>query len=119
MPRIQETGASIVAISPQLPEHSAKISKRHKLAFDVLSDPGNEVARAWGLVHAVEGELRTVYEGFGINLERSNGDTSWTLPMPARIVIGTDGKILAVDTDPDYTRRPEPETTVSLLTSLS
>ena len=119
MPRILETGASLVAVSPQLPEHSAKIARRHKLEFDVLSDIGNETARAWGLVHAVEGELRRIYTELGIDLGKFNGDTSWILPMPARFVLGTNGKVLSVDTDPDYTRRPEPDKTVELLASLA
>jgi hypothetical protein len=31
---------------------------------------------------------------------------SWTRPMPARFVIGRDGKILYAEVNPDYTRRP-------------
>ena len=88
------------------------------MAFDVLADGGNDVARQWGLVFSVEGELRRIYEGFGIDLEKSNGDPSWTLPVPGRFVVGTDGKILSADADPDYTRRPEPEETVAFLASL-
>jgi hypothetical protein len=29
--------------------------------------------------------------------------------MPARYVIGQDGRILYAEVNPDYTRRPEPE----------
>lgn len=115
---MQQTGASLVAISPQLPEWSAKISTRHKLDFAVLSDPGNQVADKFGLVHSVEDEVRTLYTGFGADLEKYNGDDSWTLPISSRFVIGTDGTILSVDADPDYTRRPEPQATLDFLESL-
>lgn len=111
-------GATVVAISPQLPEWSAKIAKRHKLSFDVLSDTGNAVARDWGLVHGVDGQLREVYSGFGIDLPKYNGDDSWTLPLPTRAVIAQDGSLAAIDCDPDYSRRPEPEATLAVLESL-
>lgn len=118
MPKFEQLGATVVAISPQLAEWSAKISKRHKLAFDVLSDAGNEVARRWGLVHGVEGQLREVYSGFGIDLPKYNGDDSWELPLPARVVIAADGTVASMHADPDYTRRPEPEATIAILESL-
>ena len=118
MPQIRETGAELVAISPQLPENNAKISKRHKLEFDVLSDPGNAVAEQWGLKHTVEGELRQVYEGFKLDLARFNGEDSWTLPVPARFVLSTEGEVLWAGADPDYTHRPEPEETLEVLRRL-
>lgn len=119
LPQIRETGAHLVAISPQLPEWSARIVRKHRLEFAVLSDRGNEVAGRWGLVFPVEGALRETYEGgFRLSLPRFNGDDSWTLPIPARFVLGPDGKVLSMDADPDYTRRPEPEATVEFLRSL-
>jgi peroxiredoxin len=47
-----------------------------------------------------------------------NGDASWTLPMPARFVIGRDGKILYAEVNPDYTRRPDPEELIPALQKL-
>ena len=47
-----------------------------------------------------------------------NGDGTWRLPIPARIVIDPQGIIRAVDADPDYTRRPEPSQTVEILKRL-
>ena len=41
-----------------------------------------------------------------------NGEASWTLPMPARLVVGKDGIVRSTDVDPDYTHRPEPQKTV-------
>ena len=43
------------------------------------------------------------------DLARINGDSSWTLPMPARYVIGTDGVIAYAEVKPNYTRRPDPQ----------
>ena len=46
-------------------------------------------------------------------MEETNGDDSWTLPMPARIVVSGDGIVRATDIDPNYTSRPEPEKTLA------
>jgi len=35
--------------------------------------------------------------------------------MPARFVIGRDGKIAYAEVNPDYTRRPEPEDMLAVL----
>ena len=105
-----------MAVSPQLAEHSAKIVRRNKLEFDVLSDLGNAMARQWGLAFTVGDALRETYQGgLGLDLVRFNGDDSWTLPMAGRFIIGQDARVVAADCDPDYTRRPEPEATVELL----
>lgn len=109
-----------MAISPQLPENSAKIARRHKLTFDVLSDAGNDWARRMGLVFELPADLRTVYEeGFKLVLARFNGDDSWELPMPGRFVVAADGTIAHREVDPDYTRRPEPEETVAQLRAMA
>jgi peroxiredoxin len=44
-----------------------------------------------------------------------NDDPSWTLPMPARYVIGQDGTILYSEVNPDCTHRPEPDDVVPVL----
>ena len=51
-------------------------------------------------------------------MEAFTGDTSWTLPMPARFIIDRDGVIRYAQADPDYTTRPEPGETVAALKAL-
>jgi len=38
--------------------------------------------------------------------------------MPARYIIDRDGRVRYARTDPDYTRRPEPEETLEALRAL-
>lgn len=109
----------MVAISPQTEKRNESIQRQKKLGFDVLSDPGNEVAAAYGLRFAFSPELRGVYENvFGLKLPLWNGDDSWSLPMPARYVVDRGGVIRYVAVNPDYTRRPEPALTVTALKEL-
>ena len=119
LPEVTAAGATLVAISPQLPEASREVVEKHRLTFDVLSDHGNRVAREFGLVFALPDDLRELYVKFGIDLPKVNGDDSWTLPMQARFVIDRAGTIRAADADPDYTRRPEPTATVEVLRALT
>jgi hypothetical protein len=52
------------------------------------------------------------------DLARINGDSSWTLPMPARYVIGTDGVIAYAEVKPNYTRRPDPQELLPVLSAI-
>ena len=89
--------------------------EKFDLQFPVLIDPGNKIASAFNLTITVPEPLQEVYRGFGIDLERVNGDLSWTLPLPTRYVIGTDGIIIAAQTNTDHTVRMEPEETLVVL----
>lgn len=115
---ITALGATLVAISPQTIEHSRNTALGHEITFEVLSDPGNEVAGEYGLVFTVAGQIRRIYEEFGINLEESNGDGSWTLPVPATYVIGKEGAIRRAFVEADYTVRMEPRDIVEELEKL-
>jgi len=87
-------------------------------SFAMLRDFGNEVAEAYGLVFTLPDDLRAIYLKFGIDLARGNGDGTWRLPVPARLVVDRQGIVRDVDADPDYTRRSEPARTVEILRSL-
>jgi len=84
----------------------------------MLSDPNNAYAEQLGLKFYVGDDVKEIYAGFGLDLPGSNGDDSWTLPIPARFVVAADGTIKAADVDPDYTSRPEPSKTLEDLKAL-
>ena len=118
MPKITELGASLVAISPQLPEHNRELARSRELDFPILTDRGNTVASKFGLTFALPDYLRAVYATFPLDITKYNGDASWTLPMPARFVIDRREIIRSAESDPDYTTRPEPEDTLAALRAL-
>jgi peroxiredoxin len=109
LPQFQELGASLVAISPQNPVNSRKSVRQNNLSFPILSDPHNTVASVFGLRFEMPDYLIELYKSLKNDLPAFNGDPSWTLPMPARYVVGQDGIILYAEVNPDYTRRPEAE----------
>src|SRR5258708_4518819 len=105
---IEETDATLAAISPQTVQQSFFMRDQHKLRFPLLSDAGNKVARQFGLTYRVPDEQRAVYQRAFVNLPFVNGDDSWELPIPATYIIDRDGTVLYASANEDYTERPEP-----------
>jgi peroxiredoxin len=118
LPAIEARGAKLVAISPQTPVNSRKSVQQNKLGFPILSDAGGEMAEALGIRFALPPYLIELYKGFKNDLPTFNNDPSWTLPMPARYVIGTDGIIAYAEVNPDYTKRPDPSELLPVLDRL-
>ena len=100
-------------------QNCAEFKEERKLGFDLLPDPGNSLADAFGLRFVLPDALKGVYEGFGIKLPEFNGDDSWTLPIPARYIVDAEGTIRYARIDPDYTNRPEPAETLEALRALA
>jgi peroxiredoxin len=116
LPAIRAAGAQLVAISPQSPVNSRKSQRNNGLDFPILSDSGNDVAAAFGIRFPLPPDLIELYRKLGNDLPAVNGDSRWTLPMPARYVIGQDGVIHYAEVNPDYTKRPEPSELLPFLT---
>ena len=119
LPEMQGLGAHLVAISPQASPNSRKSVRENKVTFPILSDPRNDVAAAFGLRFKLPDYLIELYANvFKNDLPAFNGDPSWTLPMPARYVIGQDGTIAYAEVNPDYTKRPDPSDLLPALRAL-
>jgi peroxiredoxin len=114
-PEFDKYGATLVAISPQTAPNSRKSVRQNKLSFPILSDVKGKVGEAFGFRFELPDYLVELYKGLKNDLPTFNDDPSWTLPMPARFVIGQDGEILYSEVNPDYTRRPEPEDMIPVL----
>jgi peroxiredoxin len=109
-PELSSRGATLVAVSPMLPDNSLSTVEKNELEFEVLSDVGNEVARRYGLVFRLSDEVRLIYQHqWSILLPEVNGDGSWELPIPGTFVIGRDGAVSYAFVEPDYTRRADPD----------
>ena len=89
--------------------------RQNKLTFPILSDAKGKIGAAFGLRFDLPDFLVELYKQLKNDLPTFNDDPSWTLPMPARYVIGQNGVILYSEVNPDYTRRPEPEDMIPVL----
>jgi len=117
--QFRELGAQIVAISPQLPDNSLSTQEKNELAFPVLSDVGNKVARQFGIVFQLSDDLVKLYRQFGHALEDANGARGKReLPVPATFLIDGNGTIRLAHVDADYTRRLDPDDVLETLKEL-
>lgn len=109
LPEIEAAGASLVAISPEKPDHSLSTAEKNALAFEVLSDAGQKVARAFGLVYEFPDDLKEIYQGFNLDVSEQNGTPGeWTLPVPATYIIDKKGVIVYASTDVNFRKRADP-----------
>jgi peroxiredoxin len=116
LPRIVAAGASVIAISPEKPDDTLSTAEKNALTFPVLSDVGQKVGKAFGLVYTFTDELRSAYDGFNLDIPGKNGAPGeWSLPISATYLIASDGVIMFADTGVDYRNRTDPLDVLAVL----
>ncbi len=108
-------GATLIAITPQQPDQSAKQLKKKGYPFEVLSDLDDSVMQHYGLYYKLSDELVSLYKRKGLDVEQYNGKGRVALPIPGTFVIGQDGIIKAAHADHDYKERMEPTQIIQAL----
>lgn len=91
-PRIEATGATLVAISPETPATSAALARELALPFLLLSDTGGTTIDAYGVRN------RLTNDG-----PASRGKS--VLPHPAVFILSPDNRILFRSVDRNYKKR--------------
>jgi peroxiredoxin len=107
VPALTRNGIPLIAVSPQKPDGSLSTAEVNALTFDVVSDPGNQVAKALGIVTSPSEASREVTQQLGIDLREANADGGYELPIPTVVLVDGDGVIVWSDIHPDYTTRTE------------
>jgi peroxiredoxin len=111
---LHSAGAQLVAITPEVPEQALNTERKDQLAFPILCDKGNAVARKYGIVFRISDKVIPYYDQM-FNIEAQNGDRSYELPLAATYVVGGDGVIRYAFFDADYKRRADPQEILSTL----
>lgn len=115
---LRAVGASLVAISPELPDRSLSTEEKNELSFPVLSDHGNEVARKFRIVHAIVPEVVAYQRRNGNDVATYNGAKTAEVPLPATYVVDRDGVVRYAFVAADYTRRADPDEVVAAARAL-
>jgi peroxiredoxin len=118
LPQIQALGATLIAISPQTPDHSLSMVEKRALSFTVLSDVGNVVARRFGLAFTIDAAVRAAHRRVGADLPAFNGDESWELPMAGTYIVDQAGTVRLAFVDPDFMHRLDPSVIIARLNEL-
>ncbi len=103
----ENSDVNMIAISPEKPDVTIQSKDIDALHFTVLSDTNNTLARRLNLVFGLPEKIQAIYAKFGIDLDASQGNTERELPIPATFVVNSQGKVVYVDLDEDYTTRPD------------
>ncbi|MDH5192015.1 MAG: AhpC/TSA family protein [Gammaproteobacteria bacterium] len=118
-PQVNAAGAELVAISPQTHHHSVLTATDLSIPFPVLSDPGNQVTRRFGLLFKMPEAIQVLYKEWGLDVPRVNGSDNYDLPIPATYIVGTDGKVKEAYININYTERMEPAEILAFLKKLN
>lgn len=115
LPEIEAKGARLIAITPETPDNSLTTQEKNQLSFDILTDANNEVARALGLVYKLPENLVSLYQQFGIDLEKSQGVQENELPIAATYIVNQEGVIDYDFIEEDYKLRADPAEVIAAL----
>ena len=108
LPEIQSLGATLVAISPEVPDASMTKNEISEMDFTVLSDQDAKVASKYGVAWEVpEFLLDHMRVDRNLDLKQVNNGNGTALPIPATFIIGTDGAIQWSYVNVDYRTRSE------------
>ncbi|MEP3374358.1 MAG: peroxiredoxin-like family protein [Maribacter dokdonensis] len=120
LPEIQSLGATLVAISPEVPDASMTKNEISEMDFTVLSDQDAKVASKYGVAWEVpEFLLDHMRVDRNLDLKQINNGNGTVLPIPATFIVGTDGVIQWSYVNVDYRTRSEPDEIVEALKSIS
>lgn len=117
---IQKLGATLVAISPEVPDDSLTASEINNMEFTVLSDQDAKVASQFGVAWEVpEFLLEHMRVDRQLDLKKVNNGNASVLPIPATFILGTDGVVKWNYVNIDYRTRSEPDDIIEALKNIS
>lgn len=103
---ITAKGATVVAVSPEMPENISKTIEKTKASYPVLYDEGKKIMKAYHVEYEMQENAVTRYRNSGLDIEKINGANGKYLPVPAIYIIDKESTITYRFFDPDYKKRP-------------
>jgi hypothetical protein len=77
-PELERRGYGLAALSYDSPEVLAHFARRRDIRFPLLSDPGSEIIRRFGLLNA---------------RDYAEGDLAWGVPYPGTLIVDAEGVV--------------------------
>jgi peroxiredoxin len=118
-PALADLGFVMIAVSPQKPDGSLSAAQTNELTYAVVSDPGNQLASALGILTEPSVEAAAAQQKLGLDLAEHNADGGLALPMPTTVVVDAIGVIRWIDVHPNYTTRSEVPDILAAVDSVS
>ncbi|MET0283047.1 MAG: peroxiredoxin-like family protein [Polyangiales bacterium] len=118
LPGLKQLGATLVALSPQVPEKLIAIKQRHQLEFAVASDVDNELGRRFGILYSFDEASRAQAKQNNSFIGNVTGTGTWELPQPTALVIDRDRVVRFADVHPDWLLRTEADEILAAVRAL-
>ena len=119
LPELRARGIALIALSPQTPDGALSAQETNELAYPVLSDPGNQLAGALGILTETGDAAKAVQAQLGVDVAVTNADGTAAIPMPTVVVLDAAGVIRWMDVHPDFGTRTEPEEILKQVAALT
>jgi peroxiredoxin len=117
-PALRALGATLTAVSPQVPERLVEIKRRHGLEFNVASDL-NTLGEHFGILYEFDEASKAAARARGGFIGETTGTGDWRLPMPTALVIDQTGVVAFADVSPDWLVRTEAEPILDAVRALT
>jgi peroxiredoxin len=104
--KVQNSGAQVIAVSPEKSEFLKRTAEKTKASFRLLHDEGYHISDIFDVTnHPGKMERFMVNTMLGAQLKTANTDDSQRLPIPATFILNQEGKIVWRHFNPDYKKR--------------
>ncbi len=101
-PKLLALGYQILAVSPDTADGLKKMAGKNKLTYRLLSDQDMVASSGYGVAFRVSAKTQESYHGHGIDLTPIPGGEGTWLPVPTVFIVGRDGVIKFVYSNPDF-----------------
>lgn len=118
-PELRRLGATLIGVSPQVPEKLRDIKDRHQLDFQIATDAGNSLGRRFGILYSFDEPSRRLSAESGSPIGEVTGTGTWELPMASAIVIDQAGVVQFADVSPDWLVRTEPADIIAAVQAIT
>jgi peroxiredoxin len=116
LPGFRAAGASLMAISPQLPDDAMSMTEKHSLEYDVLSDVEQTVLDAFKIRFELPPNITEhMLDATLASLAKQQPDGHYSLPVPATYVLDKDGIVRARHVSMAYRTRMEPSEALEVI----
>ena len=123
---VRQTGALLIAISPQTARQNSFAVEQHHLPFPLVSDRNAQLAEKFGIAYTIPPAARSYFRSILVNIPFANSglsydtapDPAWRLPLPATFLLRQDGTVAFAEAHADFRVRPEPADVLAALRSL-
>jgi peroxiredoxin len=103
---IKDKGATLIAVTPELPENITKTIEKTKADYSILYDEDLKIMKAYDVEFEVPENILERYHNSGIKIDENNGKKNGNfLPVPATYVIDKQSNITYRFFQPDYKKR--------------